>query len=193
MCLKSCVLTIACLCAYPSLADQTHQPYAGFDTRGIASLSAEDIADLENGRGWGLALPAELNGYPGPTHVLELAKALDLTDDQRSQIEVVFEEMRQEAIAYGAAFIAAEQALDQAFADGSVTVTSLRELTQAAADARGKLRFVHLSRHLQTLAVLSDAQVARYATLRGYGADACASVPDGHNAEMWRRHNGCTD
>ncbi|MBT3972460.1 MAG: hypothetical protein HOE99_01485, partial [Acidiferrobacteraceae bacterium] len=47
-------------------------PYVGQETRVIKSLSAEDIDDLINGRGWGLAKPAELNGVPGPAHLLEM-------------------------------------------------------------------------------------------------------------------------
>ena len=49
------------------------QPYAGLDVRAVKALSDVQIADLRAGRGMGLALPAELNGYPGPTHVLEHA------------------------------------------------------------------------------------------------------------------------
>ena len=32
----------------------------------------------------GLALAAELNGYPGPSHVLELADKLELSAEQRA-------------------------------------------------------------------------------------------------------------
>ena len=46
-------------------------------TRSIKALSDQQIADLGAGRGMGLALAAELNGYPGPSHVLELADKLD--------------------------------------------------------------------------------------------------------------------
>jgi hypothetical protein len=35
----------------------------------------------------GLALPAELNGYPGPIHVLELSDKLGLSAEQKSRIE----------------------------------------------------------------------------------------------------------
>ena len=52
---------------------QSHQPYVGLQSRTIKALSAEQIADLRAGRGMGFALPAELNGYPGPLHVIELA------------------------------------------------------------------------------------------------------------------------
>jgi hypothetical protein len=41
-------------------------PYAGMQTRPIKALSAEQVADLKAGRGMGLAMAAELNGYPGP-------------------------------------------------------------------------------------------------------------------------------
>ena len=53
-------------------------PYVGMQTRSIKALSDQQIADLKAGRGMGLALPAELNGYPGPAHVLELADQLGL-------------------------------------------------------------------------------------------------------------------
>jgi hypothetical protein len=59
-------------------------PYAGMQTRPIKALSAEQVADLKAGRGMGLAMAAELNGYPGPAHVLELADKLDLSDQQRT-------------------------------------------------------------------------------------------------------------
>jgi hypothetical protein len=45
-------------------------------------LSDEQIADLRAGRGMALALTAELNGYPGPLHVLDLADQLALTATQ---------------------------------------------------------------------------------------------------------------
>ncbi len=40
-------------------------PYAGFQDRPIKALSQQQIDDLQAGRGMGLALAAELNGYPG--------------------------------------------------------------------------------------------------------------------------------
>ena len=44
--------------------------YAGQEVREIKSLSESDIEELKNGRGWGLAKAAELNGVPGPIHWL---------------------------------------------------------------------------------------------------------------------------
>ncbi len=71
-------------------------PYAGLEARPIKALSGEQIADLKAGRGMGLALPAELNGYPGPLHVLELADALALTADQRARTQALYDKMKQD-------------------------------------------------------------------------------------------------
>jgi hypothetical protein len=91
-------------------------PYAGLEQRPIKALSDQQIADLRAGRGMGLALPAELNGYPGPVHVLELADALRLTDAQRNRAKTLFEEMKAETIPLGERIIAEETALDRLFA-----------------------------------------------------------------------------
>lgn len=179
--------------AFSAAAEDSHQPYRGLETRGITSLSDQDIAALQEGSGWGLALPAELNGYPGPAHVLELSKELGLSDDQQQRVTLIFEEMREDAIAKGAGLIAAERALDQGFRSGNLDAASLRQLLDTAEAARADLRFVHLSRHLMTQKLLNADQVKQYAVSRGYADDPCASVPEGHNATMWRLHNGCSD
>lgn len=87
--------------------------------------------------------------------------------------------------------IEAERAIDAGFREGGLTPEGLRNLLVAAEDARAALRFTHLSRHLSTRPVLTDGQIARYRVLRGYAADACAAVPDGHDGALWRRHNRC--
>ena len=56
-----------------ALGEHPLSPYAGQQTRAIKALSPEDLAGLLNGEGRGMAKAAELNGYPGPVHVLELA------------------------------------------------------------------------------------------------------------------------
>ena len=61
-----------------------HQPYAGLEKRTIKALSEQQLAYLRAGRGISLALAAELNGYPGPKHVLEHADALNLAANQRA-------------------------------------------------------------------------------------------------------------
>lgn len=166
-------------------------PYAGFETREIKSLSQQDIEELKRGGGWGLALPAELNGRPGPVHLLELREELELSSDQVDAISAAYEEMRAAAIEAGEKFIAAEAALDDAFAGSGISEKALRILLDEAAKARAELRFIHLSQHLSMPEILSDAQIKKYNVKRGYLKDPCESVPEGHDPNMWRRHNGC--
>lgn len=167
-------------------------PYAGFETREIKSLSETDIEELRSGGGWGLALPAELNGVPGPAHLLELRDQIPLSADQVAAIEEIYEALLAEATAAGERLIAAEAEIEAAFRAGALDDALLRELIANAEAARAELRYIHLSRHLSTPPLLSARQVARYNALRGYGVDPCSNVPEGHNAEMWRRHNNCS-
>jgi hypothetical protein len=184
-----------CAMAFPmDLFAQTHglSPYAGLESREIKSLSEVDLEDLRLGRGWGLALAAELNGVPGPAHLLELEAELDLDAGQVAAIEDIFAAMQAEAQEAGERFIAAEAAIESAFRDGGMTPDALRALIDTSAAARAELRFIHLSRHVETPPLLTADQIARYNDLRGYGAaDPCDAVPGGHDAGMWRRHNGC--
>lgn len=167
-------------------------PYAGFETRAIKSLSETDLEELRRGGGWGLALAAEMNGVPGPAHLLELRDEISLSAEQVAAIQAIFDEMQSEAVAAGARLIEAEEAIEAAFRAGDLDDERLRALIAKAEAARADLRFIHLSRHLSTPPLLSADQIARYNTLRGYGSDPCANVPEGHNPEMWRRHNNCS-
>jgi hypothetical protein len=180
--------------AEPAEAALPHKPnaYAGLETRAIKSLSETDIADLRRGAGWGLALPAELNGVPGPIHLLELKDELGLSPDQVSSLHAIFAQMQTEAKAAGERFIAAEAAIEAGFRKGNLTPEQLRVLIAAAGEARAELRYIHLARHLQTPPLLTTEQIARYSALRGYGArNPCSAMPAGHDPAMWRRHNNC--
>ncbi len=174
-------LTILAAAAAPLAA---RSPYAGQQERPIKALSAEQIADLRAGRGMGLALPAELNGWPGPMHVLELAGPLGLDAAQRATVEAQFAAMRAEAVAAGEAVIAAEAALDAVFAGGAPTAALIGTATEAAGRAQAALRAVHLRYHLATAAALTAQQRAAYARLRGYEG---ASAPRRHDPH---RHHG---
>jgi hypothetical protein len=189
-------LALACLVlTIPFVADaqqQGHSPYAGMEGRDIKSLSAADIEDLRAGRGWGLALAAELNGVPGPAHLLELREEIGLSPEQVTAIEAIFAAMQAEAQEAGERLIAAEAGIEAGFRAGDLTLEALRDLIDTAADTRAELRFIHLSRHLETPPLLTADQIARYNDLRGYGVpEPCDAVPEGHDPVMWRRHNGC--
>ena len=78
-------------------------PYLDIADRSLKSLSSQQIDDLLAGRGMGRALAAELNGYPGPKHVLELAEELDLSSEQEAAMRSVFHSMHGEAVGLGLA------------------------------------------------------------------------------------------
>ena len=147
-------------------------PYAGMQTRPIKALSDQQVSDLNAGRGMGLALAAELNGYPGPSHVLELGDKLELSSDQRSRVQGLFDSMKAEAQPLGSKLIVLETDLDKQFASRAITPDSLKASTAAIAVLQGELRETHLKYHLSTAAILTPVQMTRYAELRGYGKDA---------------------
>ena len=151
---------------------QTPQPYAGMQTRTIKSLSPAQLDDLRLGRGMGLALAAELNGYPGPLHVLELADQLALSVTQRERVQSLLAAMKAETIPLGETLIAQEAELDRQFANRSVTPVSLAAMTQSIGGTQGALRAAHLKYHLSMLETLTPEQVQRYSLLRGYGDGA---------------------
>jgi Spy/CpxP family protein refolding chaperone len=162
-------IVISALLLLTCAAAVAQGPYAGMQARTIKALSQEQISDLNAGRGMGLALAAELNGYPGPAHVLELADRLKLSPDQQSQVSALFNSMKSEAQPLGAKLIEQETDLDRLFASRSVTPENLRVSTAAIAVTQGALRETHLKYHLSTAAMLTPGQMHRYAELRGYG------------------------
>src|SRR5712671_1789642 len=119
-------------------------PYAGMQTRAIKALSEQQVADLQAGRGMGLALAAELNGYPGLSHVLELADKLELSAEQRASVQQLFDSMQSEAIPLGAKLIEQESTLNELFAKRTVTPESLKASTSMVATTQGTLRETHL-------------------------------------------------
>lgn len=166
--------------------------YAGQEARAIKSLSPDDIAELERGGGWGLAKAAELNGLPGPLHLLELKEEIGLSSEQTHRVQALYDEMRTEAIVMGRQLIAQESRLEQYFQSGRPDADELLALLTDIEETRRQLRFIHLSTHLKTPVILTKEQIASYNSLRGYAAnDPCQSIPKGHNAAMWKKHNGC--
>jgi Spy/CpxP family protein refolding chaperone len=162
------ILTLLLFCV-PAMAQQ---PYAGMQARGIKSLSEQQIADLNAGRGMGLALAAELNGYPGPSHAIELSDRLGLSPQQVSKLQELFAAMKAETIPLGESLISQERALNEDFANRTITLASLETTTQKIGSVQAALRAAHLKYHLSTVAVLTPEQVARYNELRGYAGTA---------------------
>jgi LTXXQ motif family protein len=167
------IAALLLLLAGPAVAQQhQHQhgqsPYVGLQQRAVKALSDQQVSDLRAGKGMGLALAAELNGYPGPIHVLELAERLELTVEQRALLQQLYDAMKAEAIPVGEKLIAHETALDRHFAERAVSPATLASLTADIGKTQGELRAVHLKYHLTTAAVLTAAQSQKYGELRGY-------------------------
>lgn len=157
----------------PSSAASSSQisPYSGQEIRVIKSLSDNDVQSLQNGTGeafGGIAKLAELNGYPGPRHVLDIAQELQLTDRQRMEIELIYQNMSNNAKSIGSAIIGVEQDMDEAFANKTLTEENLIALLDKSANLYGQLRFVHLSAHLDTAQIMTTEQIQMYNEMRGY-------------------------
>ena len=165
----SIALVLTAAVAAPAGAQ--HSPYVEHTDRPIKALSAEETEQLLAGEGMGLALPAELNGYPGPKHVLELAGELELTEEQRQAVTRSYDEMHRQAVELGSAVVERERRLDTLFAAGDATPESLRAALEELESLRARLRYVHLNAHLETKALLTEAQVNRYQNLRGYAGE----------------------
>ena len=146
-------------------------PYAGMEASEIPALTAQELEDLRSGAGMGFAKAAELNSYPGPRHVLELAEALELTGEQRREIETIHAEMKARAVELGEAIIEAEKELDRRFKHQHIDNESLSEATGKIGGLYGTLRATHLRAHLATTDALTEWQVAEYDRLRGYAPD----------------------
>lgn len=147
------------------------QPYAGQQSRDVTGLSAEDLQAFLDGRGMGLAKSAELNGYPGPAHVLELQKELGLTSEQQREVEAAFARMQARARELGARYVEAEKAVDVAFRSGNADPTVIAARVEEANRLLGEVRLSHLLAHLEISPLLTPQQRARYAELRGYGGN----------------------
>ncbi|SEK76685.1 hypothetical protein SAMN05444413_103208 [Roseivivax marinus] len=151
---------------------QDASPYAGQDTRAIAGLSEERTEGLRTGAGLGYARAAELNGWPGPLHVLELADELSLDARTRDAVEAIRQDMLAVVRPLGEALIAAEADLDALFSGD--TAPSPDDVTRATARigaVEGDLRAAHLAAHLHTAPLLDRHQTMLYARARGYETD----------------------
>ena len=152
------------------LAQHQHTPAAPEAKPAEAShhalLEQERLA-LERGEGFGMAMPADKAGYPGPKHALDLKSELKLTPDQVAAMEKLFAEMKARAVERGREVLAAEARLEQMFREGR-SADELREESFRIASLRAELRWVHLGTHLAARKVLTPGQLAAYMQLR-YG------------------------
>jgi hypothetical protein len=148
----------------------------------------ERAAGLREGRGMGLAMPAEANGYPGPRHVLELAEQIGLSADQRARTQALFETMRERAQRLGARLLAQEAGLDSMFAAHRATPALLEAAARRIGETEASLKVAHLRTHLAMMDILSPEQVARYVAARRAGGGSGRTRPTSDSAVPASHH-----
>jgi len=142
--------------------------YAGQQSREIKALSEDEVSGYLAGAGMGFARAAELNRYPGPMHALEHAEALGLTAAQRTALADLMARHKAEARARGAEVVRLERELDGLFAARTATPQGVDAKVAEIAAAQARVRAAHLKTHLEATALMTPAQVEKYAQLRGY-------------------------
>ncbi len=186
------ILPVA-LSAGVALADAPHRkrdaadssrrsPYAGEERRAIKALAPEQIEGLRAGRGMGFGRTAELNRYPGPMHVLELASELKLDEKQLEATRSIHARMKERAQSAGARLVEAEGDLDRLFREGAITEANLKNALEKIGRLQAEVRGAHLQAHVEQRALLTPEQVDRYVELRGYGK--------GHHGKPGKRDRG---
>jgi hypothetical protein len=123
------------------------------------SCLEEERASIERGEGFGMAMAADHNGYPGPRHVLDMAADLKLTTEHRAAA------MHEKAVARGKELFEAEARLEQMFRDARPEA-DLREQSFRVDSIHAELRWIHLSAHLAAQKLLTPEQIAQYTRLR---------------------------
>lgn len=166
--------------AQPNLVSDTQEqqedasPYAGQQDREIKYLAHSDVEALQNGEGGalgGLAKPAELNSYPGPRHALDNAEKLNLSEEQETELETLFEEMQAESQPVGQEYLEVEKKIDDGYETGNMSEEELETRLDRSGELYGELRYIHLKYHFQTKEILTDQQVKQYNQIRGYAAE----------------------
>lgn len=186
MCVRSTLLIIAILfgfvdCFAQESQDEARSPYVNEMSREIKALSVEQIRGFLDGEGMGFAKAAELNGFPGPRHVLDLAGELKLSKEQTDLVQSRFFSMNGDARRLGAQLVDAEKRLNELFSNGTVSEESMTNLLESVGSLTANIRVTHLKAHLTMMEILTGDQVEKYNELRGYG------VSDDHDAE---KHSG---
>lgn len=175
------LISLVLLCA-AATAQTGPQTYAGQQQRQIKALSADETKAFREGSGQGFARAAELNHFPGPMHVMELAVPLDLAPAQQREIAQLLERHKTEARALGAEVIRLEADLDALFAERRATRETVEVKAAEIGAAQARYRASHLIAHIETARMMTGEQITRYDRLRGYTGAPGAAARSGHGA-----------
>ena len=170
--MKHKLVFVLCMVCASVVNAASPSPYIGQEGRDIKAMSPEDVQSYLEGKGMGFAKAAELNGYPGPSHVLTLASDLHLSKEQRELTQSLFAAMQAESITYGRQLIEEERNLDRLFATKQVTTETLKAVLNQIGNLQAKVRAAHLEAHLTQVRILTPEQTVLYSELRGYTSQA---------------------
>jgi Spy/CpxP family protein refolding chaperone len=168
--MQGIVFLVLALALTAPLAAQHAPAHAGQQQRQLKALSEAEVEGYLRGEGMGYARVAELNHYPGPRHLLDLADRLPLSAEQRRAMQEVFGEMQAAAIRLGEQLVVRETELEMLFTVQQVGADDLARLLGEIGQLQAELRGTHLRAHLVTRRLLTPEQIARYDELRGYTA-----------------------
>lgn len=129
-----------------------------------ACLEQERLA-IERGEGFGMAMVADHNGYPGPRHVLRWQSELQLSSRQQAAIQTIHERMNREAVAQGQEVLRAEEKLGEMFAQNR-SEQELRAQSARIDSLHAALRWIHLRAHIAARKLLTAEQLTAYQQLR---------------------------
>ena len=146
----------------------TGSSYSGQEKREIKSLSKNEISGYLNGKGLGFSKVAELNHFPGPRHVLDLAIELQLSKHQIEKTNLLFQAMQVKAKQYGSFFIEKEREIESLFSSTEIDSGKLEKLAKESAEITAKIRLAHLEAHVSQQQLLTKKQIGKYDELRGY-------------------------
>ena len=166
--MKNFCFILVCIFSMTMINAQTHSHHSSETGQELKALTSEQIKSYLNGEGMGLAKAAELNHFPGPKHVLDLSKELNLSQAQIDSTEKIFGMMNEKAVYLGKIIIEKEKQLNQIFSSGKADEESLKNLVTQIAVYEGELRFTHLNAHIQQKGILTPEQILTYESLRVY-------------------------
>jgi len=138
---------------------------AQFD-RPIKALSDAEILSYLNGEGPGYGDAAELNRYPGPRQVLDVASQIGLTEPQKQRVQRIYDAMHEATMDLGRKIVSHEAVLDSLFSSRIVDSAGLYTQVTEIARLQGALRAAHLQAHLAVTKILSPDQILACDRLR---------------------------
>ncbi len=120
---------------------------------------------LLKGDPMGQASVAVAYGFPAPKRAMDLAKELDLSQEQMKSLKSVSTEVTTRSKELADRIIRVEEEMNDAFKTGLVGEKSVRDDAEQIGRLRGRLRATHLVSYVKTKAILTDKQFELYKKL----------------------------